>query len=185
MCARWRTLTFRPLTRGDFPLLAGWLAEPLVHRWWHHECDEAALERDFGPSLDGADVTELLVAELAGRPFGLVQRYPVHAYQEYVDELAPLCEVPPGALSIDYLLGEPDLRGRGLGARMIGELVAASWSRYPDAGCVVVPVAAGNLASWRALARAGFRRVAEGPLEPDNPVDPPDHVVYRLDRPTA
>lgn len=176
-------LGFRPLTRADFPLLARWLAEPLVARWWHHEHDAAALERDFGPSLDGADATELLVAELAGRPFGLVQRYPVHAYPEYADELAPLCEVPAGALSIDYLLGEPDLRGRGLGARMVRELVGDSWPRYPGAGCVVVPVAAGNPASWRALERAGFRRVAEGPLTPDNPVDPPDHVVYRLDRP--
>ena len=27
----------RPLQRADFPLLARWLAEPLVARWWAHE----------------------------------------------------------------------------------------------------------------------------------------------------
>jgi aminoglycoside 6'-N-acetyltransferase len=39
-------------------------------------------------------------------------------------------------------------------------------------------VAAGNVASRRALERAGFVRVAAGPLTPDNPIDPPDHVVH-------
>ena len=63
--------------------------------------------------------------------------------------------------------------------------VAQSWDAYPAARDVVVPVAAGNHASWRALERVGFVRIAEGPLEPDNPIDPPDHVVYRLARPAA
>lgn len=48
---------------------------------------------------------------------------------------------------------------------------------------IVVPIVAGNRASWRALEKAGFVRIAEGDLLPDNPVDPPAHVVYRLDRP--
>jgi aminoglycoside 6'-N-acetyltransferase len=78
--------------------------------------------------------------------------------------------VPPGAVSIDYLIGEPDMRGRGLAAAMI------AWA---SAGAdVIVPVAAGNVGSWRALERAGFTRVAEGDLEPDNPIDPPLHYVY-------
>ncbi|MGZ6617794.1 MAG: GNAT family N-acetyltransferase, partial [Solirubrobacteraceae bacterium] len=58
-----------------------------------------------------------------------------------------------------------------------------AWHRYPDADDVVVPVVAGNRASWRALERAGFRRVATGELTPDNPVDPRDHVVYHRHRP--
>jgi RimJ/RimL family protein N-acetyltransferase len=45
-------------------------------------------------------------------------------------------------------------------------------------GEAIVPVAAGNVGSWRALERAGFVRVAEGDLEPDNPVGPPLHYVY-------
>jgi len=63
----------------DLPLLGRWLAEPLVARWWHHESSTEALERDFGPSLDGEDVTALYVAEHAGEPFGLVQVYPIEA----------------------------------------------------------------------------------------------------------
>jgi aminoglycoside 6'-N-acetyltransferase len=176
-------ISFRPLRRDDFGMLAAWLAEPVVSRWWNHEVTPAAIERDFGASVDGADATELFVASLAGRPFGLIQRYPIAAYDEYAQELSRVLSLPAGALSIDYLIGDPAHRGRGLGAAMIGAFVAESWAAHPASGDVVVPVAAGNRASWRALERAGFARVAEGLLKPDNPIDPPDHVVYRIRRP--
>jgi aminoglycoside 6'-N-acetyltransferase len=176
-------IAFRPLARADFPRLRAWLEEPLVARWWNHETSDAALERDFGPSLDGGDPAEFFVAIAGGVPFGLIQRYPIAAYAEYAEELAPLVELAPGALSIDYLIGVPGHRGRGVGAAMIAAFAAECWTAYPGATEIVVPVAAGNAASWRALERAGFRRVAEGDLEPDNPIDPPDHVVYALGRP--
>jgi aminoglycoside 6'-N-acetyltransferase len=86
---------------------------------------------------------------------------------------------------MDYFVGEPDMRGRGIGAGMIAALVARTWPAYPDAGEIIVPVAAGNAASWRALERAGFVRIGEGELEPDNPIDPPDHVIYAIHRPAG
>jgi aminoglycoside 6'-N-acetyltransferase len=177
------TVDVRPLARADFPLLGAWLAEPLVARWWHHDPRPAALERDFGPSVDGADPTEMFIATLHGRPFGLIQRYRVEDNPEWGEELSAVWPVPAGALSIDYLIGEPAFRGRGLGAVMIATAVARGWDQYRDADDVVVPVATGNRASWRALETAGFRRVATGELTPDNPVDPRDHVVYRCRRP--
>lgn len=178
-------IAFRPLRRDDFGRLAAWLAEPRVARWWNHDVSPEAIERDFGTSVDGGDATEMFVAELGGEPIGFIQRYPIAAYAEYVEELSRVCPVPAGALSIDYLIGDPAARGRGVGAAMIGAFVAESWDAYPAARDVVVPVAAGNHASWRALERVGFIRIAEGPLEPDNPIDPPDHVVYQLARPAA
>ncbi|MET7498778.1 hypothetical protein [Streptomyces microflavus] len=39
-----------------------------------------------------------------------------------------------------------------------------------------------NRASWRALEKAGLLRVAEGEMEPDNPVDDRAHYLYRIDR---
>jgi len=48
-----------------------------------------------------------------------------------------------------------------------------------------VPVSTANVASWRALEKAGFARVGTADLEPDNPVDSREHVVYRLDRPAG
>ena len=178
-------VTFRPLRRADFGLLARWLEEPAVARWWAHGTTPEAVEADFGPSVDGRDGTQVWLALTGGRPFGLVQRYRIADEPEYLDELAPVVDVPPRALSIDYLIGEPDVRGGGAGTAMLRAFVADSWAAYPDADAVLVPVAAGNVASWRALEKAGFTRVAEGPLTPDNPIDPPDHVVYLLRRPSV
>lgn len=175
-------IDFRPLTRADFPLLAAWLDEPLVARWWHHESTPAALERDFGPALDQAEPTEIFLAAEVGEPFGLIQRYRIDAYPEYDAELAAVCVLPPRALSIDYLIGDADHRGRGLGAAMIASFVTASWVKHPSAESIIVPVAVGNVASWRALERAGLERIGTVSLQPDNPIDPPDHHLYRIDR---
>ena len=112
----------------------------------------------------------MFVVSSDGRSFGFIQRYALADEPAYVEELSRLCELPPGALSIDYFVGEPDMRGRGLATAMIARASAGA--------DVIVPVVAGNIASWRALERAGFTRVAEGDLEPDNPIDPPLHYVY-------
>ncbi len=179
------TVTFRLLRRQDFTLLTGWLAEPLVARWWNHQTSPEAIERDFGPSVDGRDATEMFLACSGERPFGLIQRYPIAVYREYIQELSQVCTVPPGALSIDYLIGDPQVRGRGLGTAMIATMAAACWMECPRADDVIVPVCAGNRASWRALERAGFCRIAEGLLEPDNPCDPRDHYIYWTGRPAT
>ena len=175
----------RPLRREDFPLLSRWLAEPLVARWWNDDASPDAVEADFGPVVDGEDPTAVYLAEHQGWVFGLVQVFRLDDEPEYAAELSTVCPVPAGALSLDYLVGEPDARGRGLGTAMIAAAVARGFADHPDAGEVLVPVSAANEASWRALERAGGTRYAVGELEPDNPVDSRDHVVHRFVRPTA
>jgi aminoglycoside 6'-N-acetyltransferase len=170
----------RPLRRSDFPLLAQWLAEPLVARWWND--DPAAVESQYGPSVDGTDPTAVYLGVHAGEPFGLVQVYRLDDEPESLDELSTVCPVPDGALSIDYLIGVPDARGRGLGTALIAAAVARGFADHADAQDVLVPVARGNEASWRALRRAGATSYAAGELTPDNPVDPRDHVVHRFTR---
>ena len=64
-------IDFRPLTRDDSSLLAAWLARPHVARWWNHDYTPEAIESDFGPSIDGADPTEMHSVLLDGRPIGL------------------------------------------------------------------------------------------------------------------
>ncbi|GAA4203937.1 hypothetical protein GCM10022252_62310 [Streptosporangium oxazolinicum] len=161
-------------------MLGTWPAEPYVARWWNHPASPEAVARSFGRSMRGEEPSEDLLMMLAGRAFGLVQR---SRYADYPEELAHVPAVPAGAMSVDYLIGEPDLVGRELGPRMIGEVVASTWAEFPEATCVLVPVHAGNRASWRALEKAGFVRVAEGELEPANPIDDRRHRVYRIDRP--
>jgi aminoglycoside 6'-N-acetyltransferase len=178
-------ITWRRLTVDDFPLLRGWLLQPHVARWWNHETSPEAVERDFGPVARGEEPSEDLLIFEDDVPVGLVQRSRYGDYPEYLAELAPFLAVDEESLSVDYLVGDPDRRGHGLGPRIIAAVIAESWSAYPLAPAVVVPVAAANRASWRALEKAGLTRVAEGELEPDNPVDDRDHVVYRVDRPAG
>jgi aminoglycoside 6'-N-acetyltransferase len=177
------SITFRRLTRADFPMLAGWLAAPHVARWWAHDFSDAAVERDFGPSVDDAEPNEDHLVLLDGNAVGLVQFSHYADYPEYRDELAPLVEVPDHAVSIDYLIGDRSLTGRGIGTAMIAAFAEHVWRVDPEASCIIVPVCSANEASWRALQSAGFRLVARGELEPDNPIDDRLHEVLRLDRP--
>lgn len=177
------TYTFRRLTRAEFPLLSGWLANPHVARWWNHETSPEALERDFGTSADGGESSEDLLALQDDHPIGLIQRSKLADYPEYLTEFEALTDVPAGAATIDYLIGEAAQTGRGVGTAMIKAVVEETWTIYTDANAILVAVVAGNRPSWRALERSGFHRVAEGPMEPDNPIDDPLHYVYRIDRP--
>ncbi|GII56488.1 hypothetical protein Pth03_48770 [Planotetraspora thailandica] len=177
------TITWRRLDEPDFPLLRRWLEQPHVARWWNHETSAEAVLRDFGPAVRGEEPSEDFLALLDGLPIGLVQRCRLADYPEYLDDLSPVVDVPSGAMSIDYLIGDQAWTGRGLGPRIIASMVARTWSDYPDATCVLVPVVTANRTSWRALEKAGLRRVGEGDITPDNPIDDPLHYVYRVDRP--
>ncbi|MDQ0643871.1 hypothetical protein QFZ46_002031 [Microbacterium murale] len=46
-----------------------------------------------------------------------------------------------------------------------------------------VPVRTLESIAWHPVADAGFRRVGESDMEPENPVDLPLHVISRTDRP--
>jgi aminoglycoside 6'-N-acetyltransferase len=154
-----------------------------VARWWNHDPRLEAIERAFGTVVDGLDPTEIFVVSTQGHPFGLLQRYTFADNPQYLLELTPILDVPASAISMDYLVGEPHALRRGLGTSMLQVAIRSTWLRYPLAPALVVPVVAANIASWRVLERAGFHRAAEGPLEPDNPIDDRLHYIYRIDRP--
>lgn len=174
---------FRPVTEADFPLLGRWLARDEVVRWWNHDVSPEAVARDFGPTARGEEPGEAFLALLDGVPFGLAQRSRFDDYPDYRAEVAEHVAVPPGAVTIDYLIGEDAALGRGLGTKMIKALVERTWTDHPGAPMIIVPVAAGNIASWRALEKAGLTRIGTGDLEPDNPIDPPLHYLYGIRRP--
>jgi aminoglycoside 6'-N-acetyltransferase len=176
-------LTWRHVTPEDLPLLTRWLAAPHVARWWHHETSTQAVERDFGASARQEEPNEDLLALLDGVPIGLLQRSFLHDYPEDLTELAMITDVPARAMTIDYLIGEPGNVGCGIGTDLIRSALKQLWADHKDAECVIVVVHADNIASWRALEKAGLTRVASGDMEPDNPIDDRRHHVYRVNRP--
>ena len=176
-------ITWRRVGEADFALLREWLRRPHVARWWNHDTSPEAVRRGFGPAARGEEPSEDLLALLDGRPVGLVQRCRLADYPDYLADLSAIVAVPDGAFTVDYLIGDPALTGRGLGPRLLADVVRRPWDAHRDAAAILVPVPAANRASWRALEKAGLRRVGEGELEPDNPDVAPAHYVYRIDRP--
>jgi aminoglycoside 6'-N-acetyltransferase len=169
----------RPFTREDYWLLSTWLRDPLVARWWADDPSLIAIEEQYGPSVDGLDAAHILLASYDGAAYGLIQWYRYLDESDYVAQLGDAVDLPDDATSIDYLIGSPELRGRGLASAMVAAVLVPI--RQAGSKTVVVPVHADNEDSWRLLERCGFRRVGEADLEPDNPADDRRHVVYRID----
>lgn len=171
-------LSFRPLRREDFPLLSQWLSRPHVERWWREAYDIEAIERNYGPAVDGTDPTHMLIVDQDGEPVGFAQLYRMDDNpDDWVMALAPAGAFN-GAAGIDYLIGEEAAVGHGLGPRIIDCLVDRARQCYPDVARVVVSVAQDNRRSWRALEKAGFERVWAGDVVSDDPSDSGPSYVY-------
>jgi len=153
-------LRFRPLEDGDLPLLHRWLNEPGVARWWEgRDVSREAVQRDFGSGH--GTFFEHWLALRGDRPLGWLQCYcawdAVDGEAFHWRKLIDLSST--GA--IDYLVGDPSQRGRGAGAAMIrGFVREVVLGRHPEWQRAAAGPFEANAPSVRALAKAGFRRVA-------------------------
>lgn len=170
-------LEFTPLTRADFPLLAGWLDAPHVAPWWREPSDPASIERRYGPMVDGSDPTDVFVIRIDGAPVGIIQRYLIDDNPSWKRSLEP-AGVPHPAAGLDYLIGQEELLGRGIGPLMIEQFVGDTWRRYPQVVALVADVAQANRRSWRALEKCGFERAWAGTIVSDDPSDEGPAFVY-------
>jgi aminoglycoside 6'-N-acetyltransferase len=149
-------MTFRRLTDDDLPMLHRWLNDPEVVRWW--EGDDVSWEAvvaDYGSGSSGDE--EHWIAQLDGRDIGWIQCYAVADSDEERDAWLPM-GVDETAAGIDYLIGEPVERGRGIGTSMIRAFVLdVVFPLHPGWTQAAASPFAANVASCRALANAGFR----------------------------
>jgi aminoglycoside 6'-N-acetyltransferase len=171
-------VSFRPLRRDDFPLLGAWLAAPAVHQWWMERSDPEGVEATYGPAVDGRDPTQVFVIVVAGRDIGMIQRYRLRDHPDWERAIGI-----DDAAGIDYLIGDAPDRGRGTGSAAIAAFTDDTLAAYPDTAVVVAAPQQANVASWRALEKAGFTRVWEGMLDSDDPADAGPAYVYARRRP--
>jgi aminoglycoside 6'-N-acetyltransferase len=178
------------MTREDFPALAVWLRAPHVEAWFPWLHGEAApiegVEAEYGPCIDGVDPTELLVIETEGEPVGFIQRYRISDNPSWAAALsAAVIGDTSAAAGFDYAIGVLDATGRGVGTQAIRQLVADTFSRYPDVDSVIVAMQQANRPSWRSLERVGFERRWAGLLDSPDPSDAGPSYIYVISRTAA
>lgn len=148
-------VALRAMDYFDLAEVTRWRQQEHVHQWWSSD-GPATLEAvtdKYGPRIDGRSPTRMWVAEVHARPVGLVMDYRLAAYPEYA-ALTP----DPDAVGVDYLVGDPDLQGRGVGTRMLWAWLQRMRRRFPDAlACFSAPDHH-NAGSLRLLDKLGFER---------------------------
>jgi RimJ/RimL family protein N-acetyltransferase len=160
----------RPMVENDLALVAAWLREPHVSRWWRE--DPAAEIDGYRRCIEGTDPTVALIAEAEGGPVGWCQWYRWHEYPQ-----AAQFGARPGEIGIDYAIGAPDAVGRGIGTELIDALLRQARIAEPTAP-VLVAVDVANTASRRVLEKNGFRLVGVRGIE----CEPEDlSALYRLE----
>jgi aminoglycoside 6'-N-acetyltransferase len=175
-------LSFRRMTLDDLADVVRWQLQPHVARWWNSEAIstlETAHER-YAPRLESGSTTRMWVVTIDGRDAGYLQDYWVSDEEEYAAATGM-----PDAVAFDYLIGEPDLVGKGLGTRMVWEFVRDVLAPgYPEAPRFLASPDKDNVASLRTLAKCGFTRGAEIelPAEGNPDGEPVTEVVCTLDR---
>ena len=113
---------------------------------------------------------ELLIAEDAGRPVGLLQ-----IIDPAEEETHYWGAVEPGLRAIDIWIGEESDLGRGYGTRMMALALARCFAEVSVKAVLVDPLAS-NKDAQRFYEKLGFRRVERRRFGPD------DCFVYRLER---
>lgn len=136
---------FRPVSEADLAMIAEWLAEPHVAKWWGDVDTEIASIREH---LDSISV-EPLIVELDGRPIGYIQSYDPHLEDDH-----PYQDQPFGTLGIDLSIGIPELVGIGHGSAIVRQFVDELF--VEGALRVIIDPDPANARAIRAYENAGF-----------------------------
>jgi RimJ/RimL family protein N-acetyltransferase len=174
------SIDLRRMTREDFPVFVAWRSMPHVARWWNAEVRTVRdIEQLYGKVVDGLEPDRLWVVEINDRAVGFLQCYRIGNHPEYA-----LLTAEPDSIGVDYLIGEPDLVGRGVGTRVVWEFLRTVVSEvFPQAKQYFAAPDHRNGASRRMLLKLGF---TEGLWFDEPHKDGSTHTVvgYTFDVPT-
>lgn len=158
----------RPATLDDVPTLRHWDAQPHVIAAMGE--DDTA---DWEPEIRDADEwTQILIAELDGRPIGVIQIIdPALEHTHYWGD------TEPDQRAIDIWIGEESDLGHGHGTAMMALALDRCFSD-PAVTAVLIDPLVGNVDAHRFYQRLGFEPVGERTFGADR------CLVHRLDRAT-
>ncbi|HEY1179534.1 MAG TPA: GNAT family N-acetyltransferase [Phytomonospora sp.] len=140
------------MTESDLGDVVAWHAAPHVARWRPGEPDLAAARRKYLPWIRGEHPNHLSVVLADGRARGYAWHYRVGDHRDY-----SLATGEPDAIGIDVVIGDVTACGPDLAPDMLRDyLLRVVLKAYPDAHRFVSSPPAGDTATIRALAEAGF-----------------------------
>jgi aminoglycoside 6'-N-acetyltransferase len=146
------SISFSPLKESDFGLVAAWLGEPHVARWWHEPPTVAHVAKEYGACTTGDFRTRVYIVRLRRTPIGMIQCYLTDSWPKDTSEWDS-----PNSVGIDYFIGRADLIGQGIGTAMIRAFeTKVIRPLYPSATHIISDPETANLASVRVLAKSGF-----------------------------
>ena len=143
------------MTHDDLRDVLRWRQQDHVQRWFGAGPTWQQVVDRYGPRIDGSEPTRMSVVEANGQSIGFIQDYLIKDHPEYAT-LVP----DPEAIGGDYLIGDPDWVGRGIGTRLLWVWLTRLAVEYPRSKAVFVSPDHRNLASVRILAKTGFRQGA-------------------------
>ncbi|WP_342741648.1 GNAT family N-acetyltransferase [Alicyclobacillus macrosporangiidus] len=144
----------RRLSPADYPVLARWLNDPRVLKFYEgrdNPYDLAKVEQVFG-SKTNRSVTACIVS-YKGRDIGYVQFYPVPEPVKVGLGMNPRLIV----YGMDQFIGEPDYWNRGIGTALV-KSVADYVRTNLGADKIVMDPQAWNTRAIRCYEKAGFRK---------------------------
>ncbi len=144
------TVTLRPATVADAPLLRRWDDEPHVLESDPNDDWEWETELAQNPSW-----REQLLAKVDGRPIGFVQ-----IIDPALEESHYWGEVAPDLRAIDIWIGEADALGQGLGTQMMHLAIARCFADSSVRAILIDPLLS-NRRAQRFYARLGFEAIEE------------------------
>lgn len=154
-------LRFRPWREEDLGAYLGLLDDPLV---WAH------LPEPYPDPLTPEVARDLIAISNEGTHHEVLA---VEADGELVGQVR-LAFGPADEGEVSYWLGQAHW-GRGIGSALVALFTARSLRRHPGLRAIVARVHEGNGASARALEKAGYLHVGQGP-------DDPSWLLYRRER---
>ncbi len=171
-------IRFASLTHADLPRIATWFNEPLVQQWYgkgQRTLEEVTAR--YTPNIEGQVPTRCFLMHFDGSPAGFIKTYRLEDYPDYARKL----DAEENWAGIDFFVGEPAYRGRGLARQWLRRFVEEVVFADPATTACVSGPDPENAASVGALRSAGFRLLRHVSM----PGDDPDEALHILERPKA
>jgi len=166
------TVTLRPATPADAPLLAAWDREPHVIACTSDDPDaEAGFDAEWTNELtNSAYELTYVIAEVDGEPVGAMSVCDPHTEPRHY-----WGEIEPGLRAIDIWIGPAEWLNRGVGTAMMTQMIDRCFAE-PGVAAIVIDPLNSNTAAHRFYRRPGFQEVGRRLFGAD------DCLVHRLER---